>query len=410
MSGLTIAANIALAAAPPILKLIGAIGEKDLKGGVTQIIEIASTVAPLVLRRDLPASAEDDDGNVIAVGVGLFQGGQFGGDPLITHAYSSHGEYLGFGKFPGRMEEGKLYGTTLTSKTADESTEAYQLQMEVDGSESVCLQWVEARWRKKRVAGWLGDWGQACGQAWYHSTLQLGKRPDGKPNYPKCMWFDSPDKDVPHPVAEVSVNLTTFRKDTNPLSMEEDVTDFCNRGLKFSEKISKNHVAPFGSLSSSQRRNRIGPAPGKRSLGEFGPYAVRDGTGSSPSGTSTGSASLTTGTGLPQSSGVLYSSDGHQQRRLILSSFEAHSAKELCDSDTSRGPDFGSVKEQQVCLMDTKKLVPLCEDGDTSDCFDLNDKSNTVAKRLVRRGQSGGPDRQYDTVTHWGPHAENGGQ
>ena len=397
-----------LGAVPSIISLIGAVGDGDVVSGITHAIDIGTAIGDLIFSRDLSARFQNSDGNVIGVSVGLFQGGEpnyFGGDPLAVHGYSQQGKYIGSGKFSDHMEEGKFYGAKLDSSGPDGGKEAYQLKMQLVGQKSVCLQWSEAQWNGKRVSGWDGNWAEACGQAWYYSTLQHGTV-DGKPNYPGCAWFDSPEKNVPVPVAEVSVNYPIFRKDLNPPS---EVKEFCDKGMKFDKTTSDKHLAPFDSSPSSQRRNRIAPAPGKRSSGASAPYPKRDGTGSTPSGTATGSASLTTGTGLPQSSGVLHSSDGHQSTRLVVSSHEVHSATHLCNSKTSRGPDFVSLSEKKFCDMTDKKTYALCKENDTSDCFDFKDTSNTAAKRMVRRDQSGGPNKQYDTVTHWGPHTENGG-
>ena len=409
-SSTALMATALLGVVPSIISLIGAVSDGDYASGITHAIEIGTTVAPLLFLREISAGAQNSDGNVIGVSVGLFQGGApdyFGGDPLLIHGYSEQGVYIGSGQFTGHMEEGKLYGVKLDDSGPAKGKEAYQLKIQHTGQKSVCVQWLEAHWNGKRVSGFDGNFAKEKNKPWYYSTEEHGKV-DGKPYYPGCAWFDNHEKDVSDPVAEVSVNLPLFRKDLNPPS---DVKQILDKGMKFSKTTSDKHQAPFHSSSSSQRRNRIAPAPGKRSSGVGAPYPKRDGTGSTPSGTSTGSASLTTGTGLPQSSGVLYSSDGHQSTRLVVSSHEVHSAKQLCDSETSRGPDFVSLGEDLYCEMNSKqkKVYPLCKGGDTSDCFDLKDTLNTAAKRIVRRGQNGGPNRYYDTVTHWGPHTENDG-
>lgn len=56
--------------------------------------------------------------------------------------------------------------------------------------------------------------------------------------------------------------------------------------------------------------------------------------------------------------------------KLILSNSKHHSAKGLCESPTSAGPDFVSLDEQLFCDMQTKKIWPLCGAGKTTGCFD----------------------------------------
>ena len=50
-----------------------------------------------------------------------------------------------------------------------------------------------------------------------------------------------------------------------------------------------------------------------------------------------------------------------------------HSGRELCESETSRGPDFVSKHERIFCDMDTKTAFPLCDDelGIETGCFRL---------------------------------------
>src|ERR1700738_3356157 len=47
--------------------------------------------------------------------------------------------------------------------------------------------------------------------------------------------------------------------------------------------------------------------------------------------------------------------------KLITSTHPSHSAIGLCDSDTSRGPDFVSHHEGMYCDMETKQAYPLCD-------------------------------------------------
>lgn len=58
---------------------------------------------------------------------------------------------------------------------------------------------------------------------------------------------------------------------------------------------------------------------------------------------------------------------------LIVTPYVEHSARELCESDTSYGPDTVSLSEQLFCDMDTRGLFELCgeDSGLTTNCFDL---------------------------------------
>lgn len=70
--------------------------------------------------------------------------------------------------------------------------------------------------------------------------------------------------------------------------------------------------------------------------------------------------------------------------RLVVSSLPEHSADELCRDPASRGPDFVSLVEGTHCDMDTREVLPLCADGLTTRCFDL--EAETAVERTPSRG------------------------
>ena len=78
--------------------------------------------------------------------------------------------------------------------------------------------------------------------------------------------------------------------------------------------------------------------------------------------------------------------------RLVVSSFPGHNATELCESETSRGPDFVSTTEGVFCNMESRKVQPLCK-GDLEDgCFSL------VGATERSKGGSG---KAYSEVIQW---------
>ena len=89
--------------------------------------------------------------------------------------------------------------------------------------------------------------------------------------------------------------------------------------------------------------------------------------------------------------------------RLIITSHKEHSAKELCESDTSYGPDTASTTERLFCDMETKALYPFCEEGKTKEvCFDVDSRSLRLANgEKVRQGRSKAP-KVYNTFDVWG--------
>lgn len=84
----------------------------------------------------------------------------------------------------------------------------------------------------------------------------------------------------------------------------------------------------------------------------------------------------------------------HTDERLVVSSFAGHNATKLCESETSRGPDFVSLSEGLFCDMDTREVMPLCGDDIDTECFHLD--RNQHVKR------DGVTDKNYAKVLEWG--------
>lgn len=84
--------------------------------------------------------------------------------------------------------------------------------------------------------------------------------------------------------------------------------------------------------------------------------------------------------------------------QLVVSQDLQHSAKELCESDTSHGPDFLSVPGKLFCDMETKTLWLFCEDGeDEKSCFDPDTKQLRGVGIVGRDTETLG----YARVTEW---------
>ena len=84
--------------------------------------------------------------------------------------------------------------------------------------------------------------------------------------------------------------------------------------------------------------------------------------------------------------------------QLIVSNVSSHSARALCESKTSYGPDFVSYSEQMFCDIDAKLLWPVCNDDEQEyGCFDLNAESLSI--RMV--GRDIGLAVRYVDIIEW---------
>lgn len=78
----------------------------------------------------------------------------------------------------------------------------------------------------------------------------------------------------------------------------------------------------------------------------------------------------------------------HGDRRLIVSSLDVHSADELCRHPMSLRPDFVSLTERTHCNMQTREVLPLCMDGLTAGCFDLEAVAATTRTSASDYGEA----------------------
>lgn len=79
----------------------------------------------------------------------------------------------------------------------------------------------------------------------------------------------------------------------------------------------------------------------------------------------------------------------------------SHKAENMCNSETSWGPDFVSP-DGMFCDMGTKTLSPLYSNQNVQGCVDIDEGENIVRKRpFVAKRQVDSTHRKYEEVTKW---------
>jgi hypothetical protein len=92
---------------------------------------------------------------------------------------------------------------------------------------------------------------------------------------------------------------------------------------------------------------------------------------------------------------------------LTISHIPSHSARMLCESDTSKGADFVAINDYETpfCYMTQKRLVDVCDDIHIRACFDLERKEmRDVGAQLQKRDMMYSdivPTRRYETHEEW---------
>ena len=95
------------------------------------------------------------------------------------------------------------------------------------------------------------------------------------------------------------------------------------------------------------------------------------------------------------------------QLYLTVSHLSGHSARLLCESNTSRGADFVAIHENGMlfCDMTSKRLVDVCDEKHKTACFDLEKKEMRDAGANIRKRDLSYsevvPEQKYETHDVW---------
>ncbi|KAF2183549.1 hypothetical protein K469DRAFT_582486 [Zopfia rhizophila CBS 207.26] len=243
---------------------------------------------------------------------------------------------------------------------------------------------------------WTGDMAHHCGAEWYQSRHAFGT----SNHAPKCMWLDS-DGTNKIVAKGISIHMPDFLGESGLIAQYDEKDD----------RLCKN-------------TKRMTFWPQKDNGWEFDTFQPRleyDGTG----------ALLEPDNGIdrdergyPDNTALWWREEGQKKRNhprdftelpnsnpfpdhVTVSHMDAHSARDLCESLTSRGGDFAAVhgKEKLFCDMTKKQLFDVCDEDITTACFDHEKRSfRDVGAKIRKRDLSFGdtiPEKNYKTNEVW---------
>lgn len=286
------------------------------------------------------------------------------------------------------------------------------------GNDAICINYVTVIQATGGTFGFLGDVGKACGASWYYSDTNVMNTDSNTSESPvnlnrttsSCFWIDADKADgtgtngIQHQGFGIHIidfsSSTDIKKDGRAKQYSDRKETMCSSAPRFKmyEQMSTNTWIPIFNpplkyndnntdvdlklvinnpgidISRNQRRAN------RRNLDQLTKYAKER------------RAADTTFDAVPFMAGTL-----------IKSPLEEHSAKELCESGTSKGPDFVSESEGIFCDMDKKHTWPLCSDSVQVACFDVaQNKMRPAAKgrRWIDGRQI--PEKSYDKEVKWG--------
>ncbi|KAJ8065162.1 hypothetical protein OCU04_005875 [Sclerotinia nivalis] len=320
-----------------------------------------------------------------------------------------------------RIADGGYKDIKLTGGKGVGARQAQYISVSSGGNDALCISYIAVTWPDGGQQTWTGDVGFTCGAFWYESQTIL----DATTNYmPKCVWLDS-DGSNGITTKAMGIHMTDFTptddrveqyrtdpdsmcksaprfklftnaKDADCITVFDPPLDFTPNTLV--DKDRSKVVGVAGTKSCDVKNKRRGrtevPTPRDSSL-------LSNSNSNININITTNIPSISNSTSIPYSfnTSAFFG-------QLIVSNSTSHSAAGLCDSDSSRGPDFVARQEGSdgvYCDMRNKKTYPVCclsGKPATGACFDV--KLNTLRPPPgVAARDIGLPEKEYHTVTQW---------
>lgn len=334
---------------------------------------IVATVLPLFsLMKKQPDSATQT-----AVTLGVGGNPNSGGNIPHIAVFDSHGNRII--QFKGNRKEhiGDKSGNDKTfvgtnNQNGGVPAKPEYVHIVMHENDGICLAMVVAA-NSATQWSWTGDMGYTCGAQWYASKYTVGNS-----NQPiRCVWLDANhDNDIT--AKGLSLHTRDFSGEAGMLAQyKENEARLCQSSARmtFYPETLPDAIPQFFNPPLDYMRETNDGDPTK-------PYTA--GALEKPDqGIDRKTRAYPDGTKLSWRK-VRRRQDIHGRRSikrrgiknlypdiLTVSHLQRHSAKELCESEMSLGPDFVSKSEGLFCGMETAKLWPLCCDTVRSECFDL---------------------------------------
>lgn len=320
--------------------------------------------------------------------------------------WEENGSFIGkaMGIYNYVVEEGKYYDLEIKGRKAS----AEYLSVSAFGKDGLCVAAVGVTSPTGYKAGWFGDVGMKCGAPWYPSNLIIpGSDPEAKP---ACVWIDQ-DGSNNHPYKAITMHLPDFQGEGLAKEYNDNIDTLCKSLPRFSMWNSRTPHMTLPVFKDGLEYNEDGSDKDINAV--LAPVMMQSETTApnDPTGTklgvADGASALEPGsiTELaPSKRRLKRQSYQPMHDQLVVSNITWHSAKELCESETSAGPDFVSTVEGLFCSMSDKVLWPLCSNSVRDHCFDLDKRSmrwdESLRSELKARGEDV-EEKIYQNIRNW---------
>lgn len=393
---------------------------------------VGAVLAGIPLIADLLAPKADDS---ITTTVRIIAGdGDFtDGDQPHVHLFDRSGNSIGASRgSDNTIHRGQPRDVQVRQADPSRSANgAEYLALAAAGlNDAICVSIVTVTTPTGVTYNWMGDVGFQCGLPWTYGNVMASESSEFGRVIPKCVWLDG-DASNGIKTQGVGIHLPSFTSNegreadygrnndhmckSKPRLSAYEKLDFLDPIPYFKEPVADDAtLVDFGDKALDEGNWDTKPTD-THGLEGLGRKTRRQAHAHSNTTRHDDEGRQNTATPPPRpGSGhggkvVPYGQSGNAMHRgrLVKSAHPSHSARELCESATSWGPDFVSLKEKLYCDMDTKTLWPCCGGDVRTACFDVeaNAMRKDASSPSVRRRALAGrriPRKTYGKVQEWG--------
>jgi len=335
-------------------------------------------------------------------------GADTSGNAPHVAAFDINGNLIGSVKGGDIIAQGAPFDAKIEMKadgTDGSGAQAEYISLSQAGVDAICIAGISVTWPDGLEFAWYGDVAEFCGAPWYHSTTILSAKDLYKP---KCVWIDG-DASNGIKTKGIGIHIPSFVATAERAeSMTQDKDLWCNVAprLKFyDDLLQEQAISVFKPYAEFEQGTLVDvdPAKVKDSANWYTPEWALDKKGRKDD--KKRSVDFEAETTVNGTNAQLVA-NGRKlfQGQLNKSGSAQHSAKALCESATSFGPDFVNVEEGYFCDMDAKRMWPLCTDEITNNCFNNAANKMIGGKKNSRRDDVTGEriiHKRYDKVSQW---------
>ena len=317
---------------------------------------------------------KDEHQTIVRIGAGLsmVQSDSTSGNKPGVHLYDAMGRSIGStgGSKHSKILDGDFMDISVPFDDGVGKKPTEYLSIANGGDDALCIAYIAITQPDGDKKAWYGDIAKSCGADWYHSQLKTGD----DDYQPACIWIDR-DRSNGLRFQGFGMHIIDFAATQERAEQyNEDHDLMCKPAPRLRMYTDMNDKDPIPFFSPPLEYNSTGET-------DVDPKIVMDKSHwSLPKDGPNIKKSVVDADQAPIPSRRLLRRQQRPQKgvqppssfdnKLILSESKHHSAKMLCESLTSVGPDFVSLDEQLFCDMQVKKIWPLCGAGKTTGCFD----------------------------------------